>query len=148
MKKSLKMKICSRGHKHKGSGACPICWPGRTGKSKDVTGYIASAPKEVRSRLKQIRAIIKSVAPKALEKISYGMPYYGHKGRLAYFAYAKNHIGLYAMPPVISDHEKELRKYRTSTATIRFPLDGKLPVALIRKLIKEGVKNNELKSRK
>ncbi len=27
-------KTCSRGHKFTGSGACPVCWPGRLKKSK------------------------------------------------------------------------------------------------------------------
>ena len=110
---------------------------------KDVDAYIAAAPKELQAKLKQLRAAIKSAAPGAIEKNSYGMPYYGYKGRLAYFAYAKHHIGLYAMPPIVKDHEKELKKYQTSTATIRFPLDEKLPLALIKKLIKAGVKKNE-----
>ena len=117
----------------------------KTMKPKTVTAYIAAAPKEVQSKLKQLRAIIRQVAPKAEEKISYSMPYYDYKGRLAYFAYAKHHIGLYAMPPIVKNHEKELKKYRTSTATIQFPLDEKLPVALIKKLVKAGVRNNELK---
>ena len=117
-------------------------------KAKDVNEYIAKAPKEVRGKLKELRKIIKSVAPTAEEKISYGMPYYGYKGRLAYFAYAKNHIGLYAMPPVIQDHIKDLKKYRTATATIRFPLNEKLPVALIKKLVKAGVRNNEARNKK
>lgn len=32
--KNKKIKICSRGHKYKESGACPICWPGKHKKSK------------------------------------------------------------------------------------------------------------------
>ena len=70
-------------------------------KPKDVDAYVAAAPKELQAKLKQLRAAIKSAAPSAMEKISDGMPYYGYKGRLAYFPYAKHHIGLYAMPPVI-----------------------------------------------
>jgi len=111
---------------------------------KTVDAYIASAPKEVRSKLVQLRKIIKSVASKAVEKISYGMPYYGYKGRLAYFAYAKNHVGLYVMPPVIQNHKIDLKGYETSKATVRFPLNKKLPVALIKKLVKAGVKKNEV----
>ncbi len=114
---------------------------------KDVDAYIAGAPKEVRGKLKELRKIIRSVAPKAEEKISYGMPYYGYKGRLAYFAYAKNHIGLYAMPPIVKEHETELKRYRTSTATIRFPLNEKLPAALIKKLVKAGVRRNEARKK-
>ncbi len=70
------------------------------------------------------------------------MPYYGYKGRLAYFSYFKNHIGLYLTPPIIEEFKKELKDYGTSTATIRFPHKEKLPVALIKKLIKARMKRN------
>jgi len=122
-------------------------------KAKDVDEYIAAAPKDVQQKLKDLRKAIKSCAPKAEEKISYGMPYYGYKqslaskspgkGRLAYFAYFKNHIGLYAMPPIVDDYKNELKKYQTAKATIRFPLNEKLPIPLIKKLIKAGVKRND-----
>lgn len=110
---------------------------------KDVDEYIADAPKEIQSKLKALRAAIKSAAPNAEEKISYQMPYYGYKGRLVYFAYAKNHIGLYAMPPIVETHLKELKKYQTAKATIRFPLNEELPIDLIKKLVKAGVKRND-----
>lgn len=110
---------------------------------KSVDEYIAIAPKEVRTKLTEIRAAIKAAAPQAQEKISYGMPYYGYKGRLVYFAYAKHHIGLYAMPPIVDDHKSELKKYQTAKATIRFPLNEELPISLIKKLVKAGVKRNE-----
>lgn len=111
----------------------------------DVDQYIATAPKELQNKLEQIRKIIKESAPYALEKISYGMPYYGYKGRLAYFAYAKSHLGLYIPPPVVADHKDELKDYKTATSTVQFPLDKELPVGLIKKLIKARVTINELK---
>jgi uncharacterized protein YdhG (YjbR/CyaY superfamily) len=112
-------------------------------RANDVGEYIENAPKEVQQKLKQLRVAIKSVAPKSEEKISYGMPYYGYKGRLAYFSYAKKHIGLYIPPPVIADHKKELAKYGTAMATVRFPLEEKLPISLIKKLVKARVKIND-----
>lgn len=114
-------------------------------KPQNVEEYITNAPKEIQERLNQLRDIIKSSAPEVEEKLSYGMPYYGYKGRLAYFAYTKNHIGLYLMPPIVEEHQDELKEYETAKATIRFPLDKKLPIPLIKKLVKIGIKNNEEK---
>ncbi len=113
---------------------------------KTVSEYIAHAPKEQRTRLRTIRAAIKKAAPKAEEKISYGMPYYGLYGRLAYFAAAKKHVGLYLMPPMIAEHKKELKNYETSTATIQFPNDKPLPIPLIKKLLKSAVEKNVKKA--
>jgi uncharacterized protein YdhG (YjbR/CyaY superfamily) len=116
-------------------------------KAKTVEAYIASAPKELRGKLKEMRRAIRSAAPGALEKVSYGMPYYDYKGRLAYFALAKAHIGLYLPPPVISEHKRELGAYSTTHATVRFPLTNKLPVGLVKKLVKAKMKKNEAKGR-
>lgn len=112
-------------------------------KAKSVDEYIKTAPEEIKPKLNQIRRAIKSCAPGAEEKISYGMPYYSYKGRLAYFRYSKSHLGLYLMPPIIQNHKKELVKYKTSKGTIRFPFDWPLPIPLIIKVVKEGVKQNE-----
>lgn len=112
-------------------------------KPRSVEEYISSVPTEAQPKLRALREIIKSDAPEAEERISYGIPYYGHHGRLAYFRLSKSHIGLYLAPVVIEDHRKELERYETAKATIRFPLNENLPIALIRKLIKAGMRTNE-----
>jgi uncharacterized protein YdhG (YjbR/CyaY superfamily) len=93
---------------------------------KDVDSYIKAAPREAQAKLVELRKIIKTTAPKANERISYGMPYYHYKERVAYFQAAKNHIGLYIPTPVIEEHKKELKRYAISKATIHFPLDRRL----------------------
>src|SRR5262245_11135095 len=108
-------------------------------KPKDVEAYISSAPKESQTKLNQLRSIIKKSAPQAIEKISYGMPYYAFKGRLAYFSAWKTHIGLYIPSPTLAEHKSDVAAYETTKATIRLPLDQKLPVTLIQKLIKARV---------
>jgi uncharacterized protein YdhG (YjbR/CyaY superfamily) len=115
---------------------------------KNVDEYIESAPKEIQGKLKELRKIIRKVAKNAEEKISYGMPYYSYNGRLAYFAYFKDHISLFAIPPVPEMYKDELKKYLTGKSTVRFPLDQKLPVALISKLVKARVRLNEAKKLK
>ncbi|MGH9669135.1 MAG: iron chaperone [Terriglobales bacterium] len=119
----------------------------KTSKPKSVDAYIAATPKEARRRLKDLRAAIRKAAPDAQERISYGMPYYAYKGRLAYFAAFKKHIGLYIPTPVLAEHRKELKGYETSKATLRLPMDKKLPITLIRKLIKARAKENEKESK-
>ncbi len=112
-------------------------------KAKDVDSYIAAAPKKVQRQLKALRSAIKAAVPAATEKISYGMPYYGYKGRVAYFGLAKAHIGLYIPTPVLEEHKSEIGRYYASKATVHLPLEKKLPVALIKKLVRARVKKND-----
>ena len=111
--------------------------------AKDVEEYISSAPKEVQGKLREVRAAIREAAPAALESISYMMPYYSHKGRLAWFGLHKEHIGLYVRPPVIAEHKKELEGYVTTKSAVHFSLDRKIPVPLVKKLVKARMKKNE-----
>jgi uncharacterized protein YdhG (YjbR/CyaY superfamily) len=115
--------------------------------SIDVDGYIAAAPKELQGMLNELRDAIRKTAPDADERISYGMPYYGYKGRLAYFAVHKKHIGLYVPPPIIAEHKNDLKDYETTQAAVRFPIDKPLALELVKKLIKARMKKNEMKSR-
>jgi uncharacterized protein YdhG (YjbR/CyaY superfamily) len=112
-------------------------------KVKTVDEYVQNAPEELQARLNDLRKVIKEAAPGSMEKISYGMPYYGYKGRLVYFAYAKNHIGLYIPPPIIENHKQELKDYQTAKSTVQFPLDKNLPLPLIKKLVKSRVAWND-----
>jgi len=111
--------------------------------TKDVDEYISAAPKEVQAKLREVRAAIKDVAPTASESISYKMPYYAYKGRLAWFGLQRAHIGLYFRPPIIEEHKKELASYVTTKSAIHLPLNKKIPVPLIRKLVKARMKKNE-----
>jgi uncharacterized protein YdhG (YjbR/CyaY superfamily) len=117
-------------------------------KAKNVNEYIKEAPAEAQAKLIQLRKIIKATVPKAEEKISYGMPYYVYKGAVAYFAYAKSHVGLYIPPPVIAEHKAELKSYVTAKATVQLPLSKKLPIKLVQRLVRARVKKNEQKIKK
>ncbi len=110
---------------------------------KTVDDYIAQAPKEVQDKLQELRAVIRTTAPGAEERISYGMPYYTYKGRLVYFQLWKKHIGFYIPTPVVEEHTSELQGYETTKATVRFPLDEQLPLALIEKLVQARVRMND-----
>ena len=110
---------------------------------KNVDEYIAQAPEEAQRKLQELREVIRTTAPEAEERISYGMPYYYYKGRLVYFQLWKKHIGLYVPTPVVEEHSSELKEYETTNATIRFPLNEKLPLDLIKKLVEARVRKND-----
>ena len=116
---------------------------------KDVDEYIAQAPQEMQERLQELRSIIRTTAPDAEERMSYGMPFYDYKGRLVYFRLWKKYIGLYIPTPIVEEHKSELEAYKTTKSAIHFPLDEKLPLALIEKLVKARIrKNDEAKKKK
>ncbi len=114
-------------------------------KFQTVDEYIEMAPAESQAMARQVRQLIKEAAPKAEEKISYQMPYYGYNGRLIYFGAYKNYIGLYVMSGAREALKEELEPYITSKATLHFPLDKPLPASLIKKIIKAQVAANTSK---
>ncbi len=109
----------------------------------DVDEYIAAAPRPAQPKLTQLRRAIRGEAPNAIERISYGMPFYECHGRLVYFAGYEGHVALYAAGHAVDACAEGLAPYRTPKGTLRFPVDQPLPVALIRKLVKFRVRENE-----
>jgi uncharacterized protein YdhG (YjbR/CyaY superfamily) len=74
----------------------PIVVPG------GVNEYISNCPKKVQIKLEKIRAVIKKVAPKAIETVSYfefpgySLPgEYDYNGMFAWFSYKKPFIRLH-----------------------------------------------------
>ena len=108
-----------------------------------VDDYLAALPEEARTTLEKIRKTIKAVAPKATEVISYQMPMYKHHGMLVGFAAFKDHCSLFPGAKPIATHKDELKAYKTSKGTIRFPIGKPLSAALVKKLVKTRIAENE-----
>jgi len=114
---------------------------------KDIDEYIAGFPKDVQKTLSRIRSTIRRAAPKAEEAISYQIPTFRLNGNLIHFAAYKNHIGLYPAPRAVEKFKKELERYGSSKATIKFPLDEPVPYDLIKKIVEFRVKQNSEKAK-
>ena len=115
---------------------------------KDVDEYLAGVPKEARATLEKLRKAIKAAAPRASEGISYQMPMYKQNGMLVGFAAFKEHCSIFPGPAVIKAHQEELKGYKTSKGTIRFTTGKPLPAALVKKLVKTRIKENEARASK
>jgi uncharacterized protein YdhG (YjbR/CyaY superfamily) len=115
--------------------------------AKDVDDYIAGAPKEAQPKLREIRVVIKSAAPKAEEMISWGVPFYKYHGVLAGFASFKNHISFGLVTVLPSKDHKMLEKkgYITGKKIIQIRFDQKVPATAIMQILKAKAKMNEAK---
>lgn len=121
----------------------------RKGAANSVDEYIAGVPEPARGTLKKVRAAIRSAAPRAAtETISYGIPAFKHNGVLVWFAAFAKHCSLFPTAAVIEMFKDELQGYAISKGTIQFPTDKPLPAALVKKLVKARVAQNESKKRR
>jgi len=117
---------------------------------KNVDEYLAGVPEPARSTLKKIRAVIRAaVPPEATEAISYRIPTFKYQGPLLGFAAFSKHCSLFPMSAsVIEAFKKELKDFHTSKGTIRFPVDRPLSAALVKKLVKARIAQNEHKKQR
>jgi len=67
---------------------------------------------------------------------------------LVWFGAFSNHCSLFPTASVIKAFKNELRDFSTSKGTIQFPIDKPLPTALVQKLVKARVAQNEGKKRR
>ena len=124
----------------------------RTGKSvpKDIDEYLANVPEPARGTLTKLRATIRAAAPPDVtEGIGYGMPMIRYKGGLVAFAAFSKHCSLFPMSlATIAALKDDLARFDTRNGTIHFPMDKPLPAALVKKLVKARVAENEDKVRR
>jgi len=112
--------------------------------ARTVDDYLAALPEEARATLEKLRKTIKAAAPRADEVISYQIPTYKYHGPLVAFAAFKNHCSFYVLSSSFLDaHMDELKAYDTAKGTIRFPIGNPLPAALVKKLVKARMEDNE-----
>jgi uncharacterized protein YdhG (YjbR/CyaY superfamily) len=110
-----------------------------------VDEYIKNCPEEVRDALEEIRAAIRALTPGAIETVSYfqfpGYSYegYDYNGMFVWFSYKEPYIRLHVRPPVIKNHAEELKGYPSSTGIVNFPMNEKIPIVTVKKLVKASL---------
>ncbi len=118
----------------------------RSAAPKDIDEYLAGIPEPARGALNKMREAIRSaLPPEATETISYRIPAFKHKGIVVWFAAFSDHCSLFPTASVIEAFKEQLKGFSTSKGTIHFPTDKPLPTALIKRLVKARVAQNERK---
>lgn len=113
-------------------------------KPRTIDEYLAGVSDDKRAALEKLRKTIRAAAPKAEECISYGIAAYRQNGMLVGFGATANHCAFFLMnASTVAEHQEELEGYETSKGTIRFQPARPLPAALVRKLVKARIAENE-----
>ena len=118
-------------------------------KPTSVKQYLSWHNGDRRAALDRLREVIAAAAPGATEGISYSMPAFllGGKGLVCYAAF-KDHYSLFPMSgAVVERHAAELGDRVTGKGTIRFGYDERLPVGLVKKIVKTRVAELEGKQK-
>ena len=110
-----------------------------------VEEYLSQVPDEARAALEDLRARIRAIVPDATETISYQMPTFKLRGRfLVSYAAFKNHCSLFpASEAMLEVYGEELKPYFSGKGTIRFTTEKPLPAALVKKIVKMRIEENE-----
>jgi len=119
-------------------------------KPTSVKQYLSWQNGEQRAALDTLRDVISAAAPDATEGISYSMPAFllGGKGLVCYAAF-RDHYSLFPMSSaVVEQHAAELGERVTGKGTIQFRYDERLPVGLVKKIVKTRVTELKAKQQK
>jgi uncharacterized protein YdhG (YjbR/CyaY superfamily) len=110
-------------------------------RATSVSAYIDAAAKEAQPHLRELRALLKQLAPSATEAIKWGSPVL-EEGRIL-FAYSAHRAHLNFMPTgsSLEPFRDELADYKTGKDTIQLRYDRRIPKGLIRRIAKHRVQN-------
>jgi uncharacterized protein YdhG (YjbR/CyaY superfamily) len=105
---------------------------------------------EHRKALQKLRQTIQTAVPNVEECISYGIPAFRLNRRLlVFFGAWANHCAFYpGSIATLKNFRNELRNFQTSKGTLRFSPDKPMPVALVKKLLKARIAENNARANK
>jgi len=108
---------------------------------RTIADYIEQAPDQAQEHLRELYALLRSVAPDATEAIKWGNPVFESKRILFAFSAHKAHINFAPAPAALAPFRDELVTHKTGKGTLQIPYNKPIPVALIRKIAKFRVKD-------
>ena len=111
---------------------------------KTVDDFLAALPGDFRLALEKLRKTIKGAAPNADEVISYRIPFYKQNGMLVGFSAANEHCTFHIISAaILRDNAKALAAFSTGKGSIQFTPEKPIPAALVTKIVKARLSENE-----
>lgn len=115
-----------------------------------VDAYVAALPTDTRAVFETVWRAIRVLTPDGEEAMRYGLPTVRFEGKnLVHLGVMKDHLGFYPAPSGIRAFAAELEgKYAYSKGAIRFPLGKRPPLALVKRIVKFRLGEEQAKKRK
>jgi uncharacterized protein YdhG (YjbR/CyaY superfamily) len=106
-------------------------------KPKTVDEYIESFSGEQKSKLAEIRRIIRSALPDTTEALKWGAPATIDKDGMILIVFSghKNHMNLVGTPSTREAFKDKLTDFETGKGSIKLPYDKELPKDLIKDFV-------------
>lgn len=115
---------------------------------RSVEEYLATVPEHARVALERLREAIRETVPDATESISYRIPTLSYRGPLVAFSAHKNHYSLHVMSSTLLDgYGDDLVRYERTKGSVHFEYDEPLPTALVARLVRARVEENEARAK-
>jgi uncharacterized protein YdhG (YjbR/CyaY superfamily) len=105
-----------------------------------IPAYIDAAPPEGQALLRQLYALLKSVAPKAEEAIKWGTPFFVEPRFLFAFSAHKAHLSFTPTEAGLAPFRHELSTHKTTKGLLKVPYTEPLPEDLIRRIARHQLK--------
>ncbi len=103
----------------------------------EVDRYLAQAPARFRPLLREVRRVVREVAPRAEERLSYGMPSFRMRRNLVYYAAFADHCSFFVgSPRVRTQFARELQPFAGGKGTLRFTPEHPIPVGLLKRIVR------------
>ncbi len=103
-------------------------------KPTTIEEYIQAAPPAGQPHLRQIHAILKSVAPEAEETIKWGAPFFVEPRFLFSFSATKAHCNFAPMSAALEAFSEELQAHKTTQNYLQIPYSQPVPADLVRRM--------------
>ena len=117
--------------------------------AQTVDQFLAALPNDFRLALEKLRKTIRAAAPNAEETISYSIPFYKQNGMLVGFSAAREHCTFHIISAaILRDNAKALASFTTGKGSIQFTPDKAIPAALVTKIVKARMSENDQRSKK
>ncbi len=112
----------------------------------NVDDYLLSLSDHNKTSLAKLRQLIRETAPQASEMMKYNMAYYEYKGMLCAFAAQKDYLSFYVLDDEqLEKYRDELSTLKISKGCIRFQKVTDFPETIVRQIVAEAVRTNELR---